>query len=521
LKKAMILVTAAEMKEMDRRTIEDFGLPGRILMENAGRGAAEFFIERYPETGTNIGILAGRGNNGGDGFVIARYLAQRGRKTSVYLLSSRRKVEGDAAENLKLLPSLGIPVHEIPDSAAFAALHPDLARQDILVDAVLGTGLRSKVAGLFKQAIGFMNDSGKPVFAVDIPSGLDPDTGLPLGACVSADATATFGFAKLGLFLLPGPLYAGKLKIVDIGIPPFVAEAVNPLQRLLSWEVIRPYFPFRSPDIHKGRTGHVLILAASPGKTGAAAMAAEAALRAGAGLATLGIPKHLNPVLETMTLEAMTVPLPETAGGFLDESGFETVVSLLPGKNCLALGPGLGTEGATGRLVRRLIEESSVPLVIDADGINLVAETPEILKKARVPVILTPHPGEMGKLARISAGTVQRDRIGFARRFALEFGVHLILKGAGTVVAHPDGSIYLNPTGNPGMASGGMGDVLTGIVSGLLAQGLSAEYAARSAVFLHGAAADALTRTGGPFGYLASEVSSALPRQIARWGEKG
>jgi len=513
----MYLVTANEMQKMDRSTIESFGLPGRILMENAGRGATQFFLEHFKNAvNKKIGVIAGRGNNGGDGFVIARCLVQRGISVTVYLLTERQKVSGDAAANLKLLPPLEVPVIEIPDAETFSAHKTAMRHVTIWIDAILGTGLKSDVKGFFRDVIGFINQTNKPVFAVDIPSGLNSDTGRPCGSCVRADATATFAFAKTGHFLFPGADYTGNLKIIDIGIPPHIANDVSPLQYLLTPDLIRAVFHPRPSDAHKGHTGHLLVIAGSPGKTGAAAMTATSAMRSGAGLVTLGIPVSLNPVLETQVMEVMTDPLPETVQGILGEASFNRIMDLLSDKKCLAIGPGIGTAPETKMLFKHLLQENKKPVVIDADGLNILSGHTEILKDLDAPVVLTPHPGEMARLMRTTSADVQKDRIQCARNFAEKFNVHVVLKGARTVVAHPDGRVFINPTGNPGMASGGMGDVLTGVIAGFIAQGHSPELAAHAGVYLHGAAADSLAKNKGPFGYLATDVMNTLPEAIKK-----
>jgi hydroxyethylthiazole kinase-like uncharacterized protein yjeF len=513
----MYLVTASEMQEMDRRTIEDFGLPGMVLMENAGRGATRFLFEQFPDIeNKRVGVIAGRGNNGGDGFVMARYLKQKGIHVQVYLLATANRVQGDAAANLKFLKPLDIPLVEIPDEASFFKYQSEMAGVEVWIDAILGTGLKSDVKGFFKTVIGFINGLNKRVFAVDVPSGLNSDSGQACGACIRASATATFAFAKTGHIIYPGVQYTGALDIVDIGIPPHIVEEVMPRQWLLTRDRIQSCLPPRIPDAHKGATGHLLVVAGSPGKTGAAAMTAISALRSGAGLVTLGIAETLNPVLESQVLEAMTAPLPETQPGVLGESALDTIINLMEGKKCIAIGPGLGQAEKTQNLVQKIVKSSTIPLVVDADGLNSLAGHAQILKKARSPVILTPHPGEMARLMDTGVGAVQQDRIKCARDFATGFNVHLILKGARTVVAHPDGRVFINPTGNAGMASGGMGDVLTGIIAGLLVQGLSSECACRAGVYLQGAAADSLVETIGPYGYLAGDVMRAIPGEIKK-----
>ena len=513
----MILVTAKEMQEMDRRAIEDFGIPGMVLMENAGRGATRFLFEQFPDIeNKRVGVISGRGNNGGDGYVVARYLKQKGIHVQVYLLATAARIQGDAATNLKFLKPLDIPLVEIPDKASFSKYQSEMAGVEVWIDAILGTGLKSDVKGFFKTVIEFINSLNKPVFAVDVPSGLNSDTGQVCGACIRASATATFAFAKTGHIIHPGVQYTGALNIVDIGIPPHIVEETMSRQWLLTRDRIQSCLPPRMPDAHKGTTGHLLVVAGSPGKTGAAAMTAISALRSGAGLVTLGIAETLNPVLELQVLEAMTAPLPETQPGVLGESALDTIKNLMAGKKCIAIGPGLGQAEKTKGLVQKIVQSSTIPLVVDADGLNSLAGHAQILKSAKAPVILTPHPGEMARLMDTGLGAVQQDRIKCARDFASGFNVHLVLKGARTVIAHPDGRVFINPTGNAGMASGGMGDVLTGIIAGLVVQGLSPEYACRAGVYLHGAAADSLVETIGPYGYLAGDVMKAIPGEIKR-----
>lgn len=508
----MHLLTADEMRQMDRQTIETFGIPGRVLMENAGRGAARMLMRHFPDIyARSVGVAAGRGNNGGDGFVIARYLAAAGIDVTVYLLSETEKVAGDALANLKLLPPLNVDVVELPDENTFLSHKSEMGEKQLWVDAILGTGLTKEVQGYFRAVIEFLNSQQQPVFAVDIPSGVHTDTGHPCGTCITASATATFAFAKLGHLLMPGAAHTGTLNIIDIGIPPHIVEAVAPRQQVLRGDTIRSLLIPRPPETHKGDTGHLLAVAGAAGTTGAAAMTAMSALRSGAGLVTLGVPETVNAAVEPQVTEAMTRPLPDTGKGTFSYDAAETVLELLSGKNCLALGPGMGTADETRRLVATLIQESPVAVVVDADGINNLAANPEILKTRKAEVVLTPHPGEMARLVNTSAKAVQQDRIGCAREFAEAYGVHLVLKGARTVIAHPDGQVNVNPTGNAGMASGGMGDVLTGMIAGWICQGYAPAEAVALAVYLHGAAADLLADRRGPQGYLATDVMRFLP----------
>ena len=510
----MYLVKAREMQAMDKLTIEEYGIPGQVLMENAGRGATRVFLKTQAlSSATRIGVAAGRGNNGGDGFVMARYLSQQGFPTTVYLLAPRDAVQGDARANLELLNDLPVQVVEIPDPQAFEAQHITMRHQQVWIDAILGTGLKSDVRGYFRTVIENMNGFNRPILAVDIPSGLNADTGQPHGVCIRANVTVTFGLAKTGHMLYPGADFTGDLHIIDIGIPNFIADRVAPQQFLLTPRYIKQHLPRRPADAHKGRTGHLLVIAGATGKSGAAAMTAMSAMRSGAGLVTLGVPASLNPILETQVLEAMTEPLPEEHG-HLSEAAFEPIMELLDGKKALALGPGIGTARTTCNLVHRLLEACPLPIVLDADGLNCLARDTATLQRVQAPLILTPHPGEMARLLNSSVQDVQRDRGAVARRLSTTYPIHTVLKGARTVTAHPDGAIYVNPTGNAGMAAGGMGDVLTGLIAGLLVQGTSPAAAAQIGVWLHGAAADRLASERGPYGYLASEVMDVLPATL-------
>ena len=512
----MYLLTAAEMRRMDEMTIENFGLPGRVLMENAGRGATRVILEKFPDIyAEDVTVVAGRGNNGGDGFVIARYLAQAGVNVQVYLLAERRKVRGDALANLEMLSALDIEVVEVPDETAFARIKAEMGRNSLWVDAILGTGLSDEVKGLFKAVINYINNHPAPVFAVDIPSGLSSETGNPMGAGIKADVTATFAFAKIGHLLMPGATLTGRLHIIDIGIPPYVVEHVAPRQHLSRAGEIRASMKARPAQSHKGTTGHLLAAAGSPGKTGAAVMTAMAAMRCGAGLVTVCVPERINTAVECQACEAMTHPIPDSGTGILTNAAANDILALLEDKRCLALGPGIGTDGKTIRLVENLVKKSPVPVVLDADGLNCIAGNPaKALKGRKADVVLTPHPGEMARLTGLTTEDIQKDRVGTARSFAETHGVYIVLKGARTIMAMPDGRVQVNPTGNPGMASGGMGDVLTGMIAGFITQGYNIRSSLRIAVYIHGAAADTLHRQQAYYGYLASDVMNMIPETI-------
>ncbi len=517
----MFLVTALQMSQMDKKTIEDFGIPGAVLMENAGRGATRVLLSKFGNIqDKKIGIVAGAGNNGGDGFVIARYLAEKGINVSVYILSSVSKIKGDAALNLGLLTDIKVPVIEICDQKTFLQHKSAMLTSDIWVDAIFGTGLNSDITGFINTIIGCINNSEKPVLAIDLPSGLHPDNGQPLGICIKASVTATFGYAKTGHMTYPGIDYCGCIEIVDIGIPHHIAKEVLPSVHLLTPEKMSSYYRPRNSNAHKGTTGHLLIIAGSRGKTGAAALTSEAAIRSGAGLVTLGIPESVSTILETLTPEIMTLLLPETKEGSLSNSAFDILSNTIETKNCIATGPGLGTVKQTAGLTHKVLCESKIPVVIDADALNNLSKNLNILTTMKVPAILTPHPKEMARLTGESIATIQNNRIKFAKDFAKKYNVHLILKGVRTIIAHPDGEVFINPTGNPSMASGGMGDVLTGMIAGFLTQGYSPVESSHMGVYLHGAIADILSIEKGPAGIIASDIISNIPRIITLMSKK-
>lgn len=502
---------------MDKETIEEFGIPGRVLMENAGRGAFDFLKELFPDLESKrVSVLAGPGNNGGDGFVVARYLIQMGVKTEVFLFAPKKRVTGDALSNIELLETLvkvcpNGTLTEIRDLESLSRIDDSLIKADLMVDAILGTGLTSDVRGILKTAIERVNTLNCKILSIDIPSGLNADTGFTQGTAIKAFATATFAFAKAGHFLYPGKTLTGRLKIVDIGIPPFIREKFNPGLKVIQHREVARLFPQREPDAHKGKFGHLLVVAGSTGKTGAAALTANGAMAMGAGLVTVGIPASLNQVLEIKVTEAMTFPIEESVAGHLSDLCFDALKELVQQKNALAIGPGLGTEKATKALVRRVITEFTIPLVIDADGLNALADDPDILKKAQSPIILTPHPGEMARLCQTTTEKIQQNRLGWAADFAAKFNLIVVLKGAPTIIALPGGRTYLCPTGNPGMATAGMGDVLTGMIAALVARGLPLDKAAVSGVFLHGLAGDILAdQYRGP-GFTACDMIRAIP----------
>ncbi|MET0153601.1 MAG: NAD(P)H-hydrate dehydratase [Candidatus Binatia bacterium] len=507
----LFVVTGEEMRRLDALTIES-GTPGGVLMERAGSLAAQVLRERFArELRRGVVVVAGKGNNGGDALVVARHLRRRRVPVSVFLAASASGLSGDALENLSRWKRMRGSLTEF-GPGGILALAEATARAGVLVDGLFGTGLRGGIDEPSRAIIETLNVAPAPILAVDVPSGLDADRGVPLGAAVQATVTVTFGFPKLGLLVHPGAGLAGEVVVADIGIDPGALAAATPRGRLLTPDAVASALPPRVSDSHKGTYGHVLIAAGALGKSGAALLCGRAALRAGAGLVTLASPAPALSGVLVATPELMTEPLADENGAWTFEAERPArLLAALEGKDAVVLGPGVGVTPATRALTRWLITSSPVPLVIDADGLNCLAGDLSCLEQRRGPIVLTPHPGEMARLAGCSTAEIQRDRVGAARFLAERYGVVVVLKGSRTVIASPSGLVAINPTGNAGMASGGMGDALAGMIGSLLAQGLEVAEAAETAVFWHGAAADRVAGRRGEAGLLASDVIEELP----------
>ena len=514
------LVTGAEMSAVDRRTIDEHGVPGIELMERAGRRVVETIQERWEGLeGLAVAVVCGKGNNGGDGFVIARLLRNRGVAVRTYLAAPRDALTSEAAHHCGLLEGAGISVDPVPGTSA----REEFARADIVIDALLGTGLKGPVRSEHTGVIEAMNSAARPIVAVDLPSGLEADTGKVNGPCVRAAVTVTFGLPKIGQLFYPGRAYCGHLELVDIGFPSEAIEAgVQGSTYLLTEAGTASLIPRRSPQAHKGSCGSALVIAGSEGMTGAAALAADAALAVGAGRVSLGIPASLNDILEAKLTEVMTRPLPEVRKRrCLSLRAAGDIERLAEGADCLAVGPGLGTYRETVTLVRRLVASLDLPMVIDADGLNAFVGNTALLKESPNPLVLTPHLGEFARLTGTDKGDLGDRPVEHAQRFAREFSLTLILKGAPTMIACPDGSVFVNPTGNAGMATAGAGDVLTGAVAGLMAQGLSGGDAACAGVFVHGRAGDLARDRLGEWGMKAGDIDRCLAEAILQVYECG
>jgi len=537
LRNDMIIATADQMKKLDEWAISEAGIPRLLLMENAGSAVASNIASAFGKV-RNCVILAGKGGNGGDGFVVARRLFASGSTVEVFLLASASELSGETKTNFDILQKLCIKVSEVLDPSSLITLENSLKKCDVAVDAIFGIGFSGEVSGIAAQAIDLINNSKKRVtekklykiVSVDIPSGLNADSGDFGGHCVKADLTVTFTYPKKGLLQFPSMDMVGKLVISDIGIP--MTNPLDPVKKdvpgsaQIKWgelDVITPEYvankiPQRNVSAHKGTSGEVFIIAGSLGMMGAAAMAARSALRVGAGLVRVGIPESLAVSFNSMVPEAIVIPLAQTKEGSISENALEKIIVFYKNSDAVAIGPGLSANKETMQVILDFIKKASkegkgVPIVADADAINAISLDPAVMKVAKN-LILTPHPGEMSRLVKMTVDEVQNKRVEVAKDLSLKSSSIVVLKGARTVVASPEGKILINLTGNPGMASAGMGDVLTGAIAGLLSQGLSAFDAASCGVFLHGMAGDVVSSLKGEHGISAGDLIEALPYVI-------
>lgn len=524
----MKLPSALEMQNLDREACENYDIPSIVLMENAGLGTV-LMAERELGSCKNTfsPIFIGPGNNGGDGLVIGRHLHQRGGHPVFFFLVNPEKIKGDSKKNLEIIKKLRLPFHII-DNVNRAETIPVLIKQFesrglpcyAIFDAIFGIGLCREVTEHFAETIHLINSptlkGSTPVISVDTPSGMESDTGEVLGACVRADYTATYCCAKPGHFLHGSPSWTGKLEIIDIGIPPEALYNASISTELATKDsIIRlSYLLKRKKASHKGSHGHLFIVGGSLGKTGAAILAAKGGLRTGAGLVTLAVPKGLNPIYETTLPEAMTIAL-DGNSDCLVEQDWPVIKEQFEGKKAIVVGPGMGTDPKTAKLVLNIYKEATCAAVFDADALNILAQHSGDVPKPAGPRIYTPHPGELSRLLNTTINSIEHDRLGAAkaackRLNAPDFPTVVVLKGAGTITANSSGSLFINTTGNPGMATGGMGDVLSGMIGALICQGLTPMDAAVAGVYLHGAAADMLHDQVGA-GFYATEVADMIP----------
>ncbi len=514
----MRILDADSMRQVDRAAIEDFGIPSLVLMENAAIGLADALGDNFPDAIT-ASIFCGPGNNGGDGLALARHLSVRGYHVEICLLAAGRSLSGDSQTQLNICQNQGLIIREIGLEDDFHDAISVASRMDVIVDALFGIGLSRPLDGQFAGIVEALNRLPVPILAVDLPSGLSGGRGAIPGPHIQADLTVTFAAPKVAHVFFPAAEVVGEVVVADLGIPPELVErAAGDLNLLVGRELRDLLFP-RPLSAHKGDFGHVLLVAGSIGKAGAAILGAQGAVRSGAGLVTAAVPESIVQTVDGGSLESMTLPLPCGEDGGLTDLAARRIEEFSVDKDVLAVGPGLGMIASTIDAVRTLIAQSTLPLVLDADGLNAVGGQLEILRERTAATVLTPHPGELGRLLGITASEVANNRLEITREAAKRTGSIVVLKGHRTLIADPKAGVFVNPTGNPAMASGGSGDVLTGMVAALIGQGLSALDAARLGVYLHGFAGDLVA--GGEFsiGFSASDLVAAIPEAFERLGQ--
>lgn len=509
------VVTAEQMRQLDARATAEFGIPSLLLMENAGRAVAEVALRFLDDASRGrVLVVAGQGNNGGDGFVAARHLHNAGVDVTVAYFGDRNKAGGDALTNMEIAEKMGIRIEGNPGDKFWKEAYP---ATDLVIDALLGTGVNGEVRQPLARVIDRINlfaPHGIPIVAVDVPSGVDADTGSVLGEAVGADVTVTFALPKIGLVSYPGASKVGDLVIADISIPVHALRENDARTFLITDSDALLITAHRSPDAHKGTFGHCAIVAGSVGMTGAATLAAKGALRVGTGLVTLLVPESLNDIMEAKITEAMTIPIPQGRAWAFGMASLDRVLEYLQKWDSSVIGPGFGRDEDTLEFTLELLRRITKPAVVDADALFAVSRDVSVLRQCKAPLVITPHPGEMAALLGTTVTQVQSNRLETARSFAIEHNVVVVLKGAGTVVAVPDGAAYINTTGTPGMATGGTGDVLSGMIGGLLAQNLSQSEAARAAVYLHGRAGELAAQKLGEAAMIAGDVADNIGAAI-------
>ena len=475
----MKLVSGKLMAQIDKYTINKIGIPGAVLMENAGKGAFLNFLEDYaPSKDDSFLIICGKGNNGGDGFVIARYLVNNAFKNvKVVLLTENKNLKGDALINYNVAKNFKVEIIEITEAEQFIKFLRSY-KFNYIFDGILGTGINSEVRDFYKKIIEVINNYKATKIAIDIPSGLCSEKGIPLGTCIKADTTYTFGLKKIGLSTYPGILYAGDVKVIDISIPENIPFEINTYE--LEIDDLKEIYRKREPHYHKGNFGHALILGGSVGFSGAVIMASKATLRTGAGLVTAIIPEEINEVFEASLPEAMSYPIKIKKFYELDE-----VVDFINSKDAILIGPGFGTSNDAKNFFFELLEKIKIPVILDADALNILSEDVSFLKEIKAPKIITPHPGEFSRLTKLQTKEIQNNRIELAKKFADNYSIIVVLKGFRTIIT--DGRLtFICPKGNDALATGGSGDVLGGMIVSFIAQGYNPIEAAKLGVYIHG-----------------------------------
>ncbi len=515
----MKVCSSQQMRISDEVSIRDYGIPGIVLMENAALGVIKAIKKDIakgvlPGKGEAV-ILCGTGNNGGDGFAIARHLISIDWKVSVMIWGDKNKISGDALTNLKIIEKLGITVRLSDETSCFFT---DIVKRDLIIDAILGTGFKGELRPSVKAIASFLNSSKANVISVDIPTGLNSDTGFMEEVCIKARKTVTLGLPKIGQVINDGPYYCGELVVEGLSIPKEVYDKVGIERYLINDAFIKEHIKPRKTDSHKGTYGNVFIIAGSKGMAGAGMLSSEAALRGGAGIVKLGVLESLLDVVSGKVPEIITKGFKEDDEGCLSMEAIDEVNEEYKKASVILIGPGLGVGEGASHVLFSLINNSLIPLVVDADGLNILANKPSALLESKGDIVITPHPGEMARLMGISVKDVQSDRLGIAEKFAKLFRVVVVLKGYRSIIATPWGETWINPTGNPGMATAGSGDVLAGIIAAFIAQGFKAHLGAICGAYIHGCSGDKGAEEMGQWGMAATDIIRFIPHTIKEIG---
>jgi NAD(P)H-hydrate epimerase len=517
----LLVASTEEMKKCDSYAIEELGIPGILLMENASQGVINSISTKYGSVvEKNVFVFCGGGNNGGDGLAVARKLFAMNANVYVFLLVDPKKFRGDTKTNYEI--ALRIQSQKRENDIFEIITLEDInqlnkyPRPDLIIDAIFGTGFKGKVEGLFYDVISWINSQRAYTVSIDIPSGLNGDTGEIEGIAVRADITPTMGLTKRGLVLNWGKILRGEIYIVDIGIPSYVYHKFGIKTYYIELADVKKRIPFRPFNVHKYNCGKIFAIVGSPGLTGAATMSTLSAMRVGAGAVIAGVPESLSPILETKLTEVMKLPLPETNEHTIGWNALDLIEEYIDWADVLIIGPGLSKNYETRQVILNIIKKLNKKAVIDADGLNALVGNLNILKSLNTEIVLTPHSGEFSRLTDLPVSKIEQERIDIARNFAVEYKVVLVLKGDTTVIASPDGDVFINPTGNPGMATAGSGDVLTGMIAGFMGQGLSAVDAAICGVYLHGLAGDLARDKIGELPMMAMDILNLIPEALQK-----
>ncbi|MFH1612422.1 MAG: NAD(P)H-hydrate dehydratase [bacterium] len=503
----MNIVNAKQMTNIDKRAELEFGIPSILFMENAGISIVKAINDFYPKS-SSLAIFCGKGNNGGDGFVVARHLFNQEKKIIIYLLDCLDSLKGDAEINFKICQKMGIKINIIKNKKQLLKIK----KTDLIIDAILGTGIKGEVQGFYKEVIEFINNLKIPIVSIDIPSGLNADTGLA-NFCIKANLTVTMQLPKFGLVLYPGAEYVGKLIVADISIPKKVIEK----EKIKTKFITEVFIPQRKKDTHKGDYGKVFILAGSEGMSGAAFLSSMSCLYAGAGLVYLGIPKSLNNIMAKKLTEVIIYPLSETNQKTLSLKSKKEILEKIKNKDILCIGPGLSLNPETAKLIQEIIFEIDIPMILDADGLNAINDL-SIFKKRKTPLVITPHLGEVSRLIKKDIEFIKENKISVALEISEKINGIVVLKGAHSIIATPQGNVYINSTGNPGMSSAGVGDILTGLIAGLMAQKISAENSAIIGTYIHGKCGDKASFEKGECSLIARNILEMIPYELKKIG---